>query len=92
MTNLYELYNRYNNFDRDVEYEKFKKDIEIRCNNLIICGDSLPFHIRDIKPHKMLNIKRLEMDMCADLGIHLNIRDDVIIVRKLSGTLKYRHY
>ena len=89
MSNLYELYNRYNNFDRDGEYEKFKKDIEIRCNNLIICGDSLPLHIRDIKPHKMLSIKRLEMDICIDLGIHLYIKDDVIVVYKLCEPLKY---
>ena len=89
MSNLYELYNRYNNFDRDREYEKFKKDIEIRCNNLIICGDSLPFYIRDIKPQKMLSIKRLEMDICVDFGIHLDITDGVIIVYKLCEPLKY---
>ena len=89
MTNLYELYNRYNNFDRDGEYEKFKKDIEIRCNNLIICRDSLPFYIRDIKPHKMLSIKRLEMDICIDLGIHLDIKYDAIVVYKLCEPLKY---
>ena len=89
MTNLYELYNRYNNFDSVAEYEKFKKDIEIRCNNLIICGDSLPFYIRDIKPHKMLSIERLEMDICIDLGIHLNITDGVVVVYKLCEPLKY---
>ena len=89
MTNLYELYNRYNNFDRDREYEKFKKDIEIRCNNLIICGDSLPFYIRDIKPHKMLSTKRLEMDVCVDLGIYLDIKDSEIVVYKLCEPLKY---
>ena len=89
MTNLYELYNRYNNFESDREYEKFKKDIEIRCNNLIICGDSLPFYIRDIKPHKMLSIKRLEMDICVDLGIYLEITDSVIVVYKLCEPLKY---
>ena len=89
MSNLYELYNRYNNFDRDGEYEKFKKDIEIRCNNLIICGDSLPFYIRDIKPHKMLSIKRLEMDICVDLGIYLEITDSGIAVYKLCEPLKY---
>ena len=88
MNNLYELYNRYNNFDSDKEYEKFKKDIEIRCNNLIICGDSLPFYIRDIKPHKMLSIKRLEMDICVDLGIHLDITDSGITVYKLCEPLK----
>ena len=88
MSNLYELYNRYNNFDRDVEYEKFKKDIEIRCHNLIVCGDSLPLHIRGIKPHKMLSIKRLEMDIYVDLGIHLDIKDDVIVVYKLCEPLK----
>ena len=89
MTNLYELYNRYNNFDMDVEYEKFKQDIEIRCNNLIICGDSLPFYIRDIKPHKMLSTKRLEMDVCVDLGIYLDIKDSEIVVYKLCEPLKY---
>ena len=89
MNNLYGLYNHYNNFDRDGEYEKFKKDIEIRCNNLIICGDSLPFYIRDIKPHKMLSIKRLEMDICVDLGIYLEITDSGIVVYKLCEPLKY---
>ena len=89
MNNLYGLYNRYNNFDGDGEYEKFKKDIEIRCNNLIICGDSLPFYIRDIKPHKMLSIKRLEMDICVDLGIYLEITDSGIVVYKLCEPLKY---
>ena len=89
MGDLYKLYNRYNNFDEYGEYEKFKKDIEIRCHNLIVCGDSLPLHIRDIKPHKMLSIKRLEMDIRVDLGIHLDIKDDVIVVYKLCEPLKY---
>ena len=89
MSNLYELYNRYNNFDRDGEYEKFKKGIEIRCHNLIVCGDSLPFYIKDIKPHKMLSTKRLEMDVCVDLGIYLDITDGVIVVYKLCEPLKY---
>ena len=89
MGDLYKLYNRYNNFDRYGEYEKFKKDIEIRCNNLIICGDSLPFYIRDIKPHKMLSTKRLEMDVCVDLGIYLDIKDSEIVVYKLCEPLKY---
>lgn len=56
---LYKSYNTKFGFNREDEYKTYSEQIVTRCNNLIVCGDKLPYYIRDIKPHKDLDKSRV---------------------------------
>lgn len=83
--NLYDLYNSIHNYNDKAEMEKFLKAVEIRCHNLIVCGDKLPFVITDIKPHKELSKLRLEIELASNLGLHCKFNSDSIVVTRISN-------
>lgn len=84
---LYEMYNSVNNFDRVSETDKFIKSVEIRCTNLIFCGDKLPYHIRDIKPHSMLKKELLVFDLVCRLGVDCKFDGDVLVIKGFKQTI-----
>lgn len=85
---LYNMYNKKQGFNRDYELEKFIKAIEIRCNNLIVCGDKLPFVIRDIKPHEMLNKFMLQVELRYVLGLQCEFTKTGIVVKSINKVLE----
>lgn len=83
--NLYQLYNSIHNYNEKEEMEKFLKAMELRCHNLIVCGDKLPFVITDIKPHKELSKPRLEIELAMWFGLHCEFKSDSIVVTRISS-------
>ena len=83
--NLYQLYNSIHNYNEKEEMEKFLKAMEARCHNLIVCGDRLPFIITDIKHHKELSKRRLEIELASNLGLHCDFNSDSIVVTRISS-------
>ena len=84
--NLYQLYNSIHNYNEKEDMEKFLKSMELRCHNLIVCGDKLPFVITDIKPHKELSKRRLETELALRFGLHCEFNSNCIIVTRISST------
>lgn len=83
---LYEMYNSMNKFDRAGEVDKFIKHVEMRCSNLIVCGDKLPYYIRDIKPHEMLKKDLLVFELSLRLGVDCMFDGSVLVVTGFRAT------
>ena len=87
---LYKSYNTKFGFNREVEFQKYSEMIVTRCNNLIVCGDKLPYYIHDIKPHKDLNKSRVLMDLTYHFGIVAFFEGESLKVSKFAPTLTIR--